>query len=140
MKEKRNLHLKVQELCDCFASTDPLKEMSDLPGDEDKEEAALKWLALTALHGINQNAKEISISRSSDGKVRVLAEYRISELPSPGTEVAERIFSAVREITHIEGEKGKTTLALGVRDSSVDLRVKIKHSADHAKIKIKFSE
>ena len=30
MKDKRSLHLKVQELCDCFATTDPLKEMSIL--------------------------------------------------------------------------------------------------------------
>ncbi len=28
MKEKRNVHLKVQELCDCYATNDPLKEMS----------------------------------------------------------------------------------------------------------------
>jgi hypothetical protein len=26
MKEKRNLHLKTQELCDCYATNDPLKE------------------------------------------------------------------------------------------------------------------
>jgi hypothetical protein len=37
MKEKRNLHLKVQELCDCYATTDPLKEMSDLGKDKDRE-------------------------------------------------------------------------------------------------------
>jgi len=29
MKEKRNLHLKVQELCDCYATTDPLNPDSD---------------------------------------------------------------------------------------------------------------
>ena len=64
MKEKRNLHLKVQELCDCYATTDPLKEMSVVGKDKDQEEAALKWLALAALHGVNNNAKEITIRRN----------------------------------------------------------------------------
>ena len=57
MKEKRNLHLKVQELCDCYATNDPLKEMSEIKGDDDKEEAAIKWLALAALHGKRQRPR-----------------------------------------------------------------------------------
>ncbi len=140
MKEKRNLHLKVQELCDCFSTTDPLKEMSDIPSDEDKEEAALKWLALTALHGVNNNAKKVSIYRRPGGNVQVVAEYRETELPSPGNEVGQNIFSTVREITHIEGDKGKTRLALGMRDSSVDLEVKIKSKSGKEKITIKFDK
>jgi hypothetical protein len=28
MKDKESLHLKVQDLCNCFATTDPLKERS----------------------------------------------------------------------------------------------------------------
>ena len=50
MKDKQSLHLKVQELCDCYATTDPLKEMSDVAKDADKEEAALKWISLAVLH------------------------------------------------------------------------------------------
>jgi hypothetical protein len=140
MKEKRNLHLKVQELCDCFATTDPLQEMSRLPNDQDKEEGALKWLALAALHGINSNASRITIRRTPGDAVHVTAEYRLSELPSPGTEVGERIFQALREITHIEDAKGQTQLALGLRDSSVDLRIKIKSRDGQDKITIKFPE
>ena len=63
MRDKETLHRKVQELIDCFATTDPLKEMSELGKDSDKDEAALKWLALAALHGINMNAKKISIRK-----------------------------------------------------------------------------
>ena len=61
MKDKQHLHLKVMELCDCYAETDPLKGMSDLSKDEDRDEAALKWLALARLHGINSSAKIISV-------------------------------------------------------------------------------
>jgi hypothetical protein len=57
MKAKRNLHLKVQEMCDCYATNDPLKEMSVIKTDADKAEAAVKWLALAALHGVNNNAE-----------------------------------------------------------------------------------
>ena len=97
MKEKRNIHLKVQEMCDCYATTDPLKEMSKIKGDSDQSEAAEKWLALAALHGVNNNAKEISIRRSKDGKIKVTAQYRESELPSPGSKIGKKIMSAVRE-------------------------------------------
>ena len=30
MRESSSLHQKVQELCDCFATNDPLKEMSKM--------------------------------------------------------------------------------------------------------------
>lgn len=126
MKEKRNIHLKVQEMCDCYATTDPLKEMSEIKGDSDQEEAAIKWLALAALHGVNNNAKEVSIRRTKDGNIKVTATYRESELPTPGSEIGEKIMSTVREITHIESGKGKSPLALGIRDDSIELKIKMK--------------
>jgi hypothetical protein len=128
----------VQELCDCFATTDPLKEMSALKGDADIDEAALKWVALAALHGINANAKKISIVKSKEGTVTVSATYRRSELPSPRIEVGEKIVQALREITHLEGDKGKTPLSLGIRESSIDLNIKIETTDDGDKATIKF--
>jgi hypothetical protein len=138
MKEKRNVHLKVQELCDCYATNDPLKEMSDIKADTDKEEAALKWIALAALHGVNDNAKEVTITRSSNGDIKVTARYREAELPSPGPEIGEQIMGAVREITHIEGEKGKSPLALGIREDSIGLKVKMKAKHGGERVTIEF--
>jgi hypothetical protein len=140
MKEKRNIHLKVQELCDCYATNDPLKEMSEIKGDSDQEEAAAKWLALAALHGVNDNAKEVSITRSPDGNIRVTAKYREAELPSPGPEIGEKIMSAVREIAHIEGAKGKSPLALGIRNDSIELKIKMKSKDEGEKVTLKFPE
>ena len=140
MKEKRNLHLKVQELCDCYATNDPLKEMSEIKGDGDKDEAALKWLALVALHGVNDNAKEVSITRSPDGNIKVTARYRESELPSPGPEIGEKIMNAVREITHIEGNKGKSPLALGIREDSIELKIKMQAKDEGESVTLKFPE
>jgi hypothetical protein len=140
MKDKENLHKKVQEQCDCFATTDYLSEMAKLKSDADKDEAALKWLALAALHGVNNGAEEVTIYKDKDGSVKVVAEYKDSELPSPGPEVADKIFEAVRGITHIEDKKGKTDLALGIRDSSINLKVKVKQSDKGDKVTFKFPE
>lgn len=138
MKDERNLHQKVQELCDCFATTDPLREMSRIPDAAGEDEIALKWLALAALHGVNSNASKISLSKGNDGNIQVTAEYRPSELPSPGPAVGEKILAAIRDITHIDATKGKTSLALGMRDSSVELRVKVKSEKGCEKVSLKF--
>ena len=138
MKEKRNVHLKVQELCDCYATNDPLKEMSVVKDDSDQEEAAIKWLALASLHGVNNNAKEVILTRSKNGEVRVTAKYRETDLPSPGSEVGAKIMDAVREVTHIEGGKGKSPLALGIRNDSIELQVKMKTRDEGERVTIKF--
>lgn len=138
MKEKRNVHLKVQELCDCYATNDPLKEMSVVKNDGDKEEAAFKWLALASLHGINNNAKEVTLTRSKNGDVRVTAKYRETDLPSPGSDVGAKIIEALREVTHIEGDKGKMPLSLGIRNDSIELQVKMKSKDEGEKITIRF--
>ena len=140
MTYKESLHRKVQELVDCFATTDPLKEMSILKTEENQEDAPLKWLALSVLHGINAGASEISFTRSGDGKVRVLAKYREAELPAPGPVMGEKVLESVRQITHVEGDKGKTILAMGVRDGSVELDLKIKRDKDGEKMTIKFPD
>lgn len=138
MKDKRSLHLKVQELCDCYATTDPLKEMSELEKDRNGEEPALKWLALAILHGVNANAKTISLSRSKDGKVKVTGEYRKADLPNPGLEIGEEVIKAVKAITHLEGEKGQTDLAVGILDGSVEMKVKLKKEDEMESVSLEF--
>lgn len=138
MKDAGNLHLKVQDLCDCFATTDPLKGMSEIKDDANTEEAALKWIALAVLHGINMNAKEITITSTKSGGVKVTAEYRKADLPSPGGPIGEKIINAVRNISHIEEGKGEATLAFGIRNNSLDLKIKSKREGDDEKVTIKF--
>ncbi|HBD10342.1 MAG TPA: hypothetical protein DCZ69_19000 [Syntrophobacteraceae bacterium] len=138
MKDKRSLHLKVQELCDCYATADPLKGMSLLKSDSDKEEAALKWVALAVLHGLNDNAKRIVLERTDDGHVNVTAEYRKANLPVPDGDVATKIIAAVKDILHADGDKAEMGLALGVRDSSLDLHVKVKRDHGHEVMMLEF--
>ncbi len=138
MKDTANIHLKVQELCDCFASTDPLKGMSDIGRVPEEDEAALKWIALAVLHGINSNAEKISLTTTSDGKVRVSAEYRKGELPSPGPAVGKKVIEAMRAMTHIEKHKETMTLAFGIRNNSMDLKIKSRHEGGDDRITITF--
>jgi len=138
MKESSNRHLKVQELCDCYAETDPLKEMSIVAREPSTDEAALKWIALAVLHGVNNNAEKISISQDTSGKVEVTAKYRTTRLPSPGEETGSKILEAIRAITHIEDNEGKIDLALGFRDNSMDLEVKVKKNKDREKVSFTF--
>ncbi|RPJ22062.1 MAG: hypothetical protein EHM26_02220 [Desulfobacteraceae bacterium] len=138
MKDKQSLHLRVQQLVDCYGDSEPLREMSIIEKEKDKEEAALKWLALATLHGIDAGAEEISVQKGPDGKVRVVAEYRDAELPSPGTTIGEKIIETLRGITHLEGDKEKLPLALGLRDSSIELTVKVKKDKNGETVTLKF--
>ncbi len=138
MLDKRTLHMKVQEQCDCFATTDPLREMADLVNEQDSEEGALKWIALAVLHGIDRNAKKISLRRTADGQVSVTAKYRESELPRPPAQIGRKVFDAVKGITHIEGDKGKTPVVIGIRDSSIEIEFKLGHDGAEEEIVLGF--
>lgn len=138
MRDKRSLHLEVQEHIDCFAGTDPLREMSEIAKDRDKDQAALKWMALAVLHGINFNAKKISLTTASDGTVSVIAKYRNAGLPSPGADIGKKIIEAVRQITHFEGDEGKGPLALGVRNDNLEINVEVERGEDGERVAFKF--
>ena len=140
MKDMGTPHKRMQELCDCYAETDLLKEMAMIHSDADKDEAALKWLALAVLHGVDRNARSISLERTSDGSSRVTAEYKETDLPAPGKEIGEKVIEAARQITHIEESKGEIPLAIGIRDSSIEVRVKVKREDSSEKVTLKFEK
>ena len=58
MLDKRTLHMKVQEHCDCFAETDPLSEMGALVKEHDPEDGALKWIALAVSMELTEMRKK----------------------------------------------------------------------------------
>lgn len=140
MRDKENTHVKVQEMVDCYAETHPLEEMAKVPSEEDREEAALKWLALATLHGINQNAEKITITRSPEGEVSVTATYRDAELPSPGPVVGANVVEDVRSMVHIAEDEGSLPLVLGVRNDSVNIGVKVSRKGGGETVSLEFPE
>ena len=84
--------------------------------------------------------KKISISKSNDGEMKVAAEYRKLDLPNPGSEIGEKVIEAFRRITYLEGDTGKTPLAIGVRDGSIEINVKLKKEENGESVTLKFPE
>ena len=128
MKDERNYHLRLQEFCDCFMETDFKKELEDASrgasGDPsgDADELALKFLGLTLLYGANEEAGKISLEKSSNGKVLLSVAARGSyQLPPPGAQMADRVFSIARSITHIDADQGKSVLSLGLRNDRMEI-------------------
>ncbi len=128
IKDDRNYHQRLQEFCDCYLETDPKKELekaaNGISGDPsgDLDELALKFLGLGIFYGASEKAKKISIERSNEGKVLFSVESRGRyQLPSPGVQVADRIISIARSITHIDEAKGKEPVSLGLRNDRIDL-------------------
>ena len=138
MLDKRSLHMKVQEQADCFASADPLSEMAGLVKEQDAEEGALKWIALAVLHGIDRNAKKISIRRDSNGQYfgdRKVPGIRTSK--ASGTYRPQSLRCG-KGITHIEGDKGTTPVLIGIRDSSIEIELKLDHDGAEEEIVLEF--
>lgn len=140
MEDKRNLHKKMQEQIDCYLGTDYLTQMGEVKNEPDQEQASLKWLALAILYAINENAKKIKLERDEQNKQRIIIEFRDFDLPPPGDAIMDRIFEDLRQMTHIETDKGATLLSVGIRDSSVDLEAKLKSEDGKEKIVLNFPE
>jgi hypothetical protein len=128
IKDDRNYHQRLQEFCDCYLETDPKKELEKaaqgISGDPggDLDELALKFLGLGIFYGATEKAKKISIERSMEGKVLFSVESKGKyQLPPPSFQVADRIISIARSITHIDEAKGKEPVSFGLRNDRLDL-------------------
>jgi len=132
IKDERNYHQRLQEFCDCFMETDFKKELEaaskGVSGDPsgDPDELGLKFLGITLLYGANEEARRIALQRSKEGKVLFSVEARGNyQLPPPTVQVADRIFSIARSIVHIDKDRGKSPLSLGLRNDRMELNLEI---------------
>ena len=128
IKDDRNYHQRLQEFCDCYLETDPKVELEKaakgVSGDPsgDLDELALKFLGLGIFYGATEKAKKISIERSKEGKVQFSVESRGKyQPPPPNAQIADRIISIARSITHIDEPKGKEPVSFGLRNDRLDL-------------------
>ena len=62
------------------------------------------------------------------GVIKLLAEYAESSL----------IETVVMEVTHMDQAKGAMPLALGIRDSNIEIKVKVKQDKDEEKVTLQF--
>ena len=141
-KLSRNLHLKLQEMCDCYMNTDylPQLDLAVASGVDNIEENSIKYLALTILEAITQKAEKLKIKKSDKVKVTITSLDEKIKLPAPTIEMVDKIFEIVRAITHIEDAEGECQLAFGVQNEQIDLTVKLKKKGDKESLKIIFPE
>jgi hypothetical protein len=139
---KRNYHLQLLEMCDCYLETDFMKQMKGMSGMEggDPDENAIKYLALAIMHTVSEKAKKLSLKRKGD-KLTVKVKGEEEEtLPAPGIEQFARISAIMRAILHIEEDNGKLPLALGLRNGELELQVEVSRGEDKETLKIKFPD
>ncbi len=128
IKDERNYHQRLQEFCDCFMETDFKKELElaskGASGDpnRDPDELALKFLGVALLYGTNEEVKEISLTRAKNDKVLFSVKARGNyQLPAPTPQIADRVIAIARSITHIEEDRGKEPLSLGLRNDRMEI-------------------
>jgi len=145
IKDERNYHQRLQEFCDCFMETDFKKELEatskGVSGDPsgDPDELALKFLGLTLLYGANEEAKRISLQRSTEGKVLLSVEARGNyQLLPPSVQLADRIFSIARAITHIDKDRGKIPFSLGLRNDRMQISLEVDRKREGESLTILF--
>ena len=147
IKDERNYHQRLQEFCDCYMETDPKKELEKaakgISGDPggDLDELALKFLGLGIFYGASEKAKKISFERSKEGKVSFTVEAKGNyQLPSPSTQVVDRIISIARSITHIDKNRGREPVSMGLRNDRIELTFQFDQKAGGDSFSIIFPE
>jgi len=137
-----NLHLKLQEMCDCYLETDYLVQLDRfraVPGP-DPDDEAMRYLALALMHTITEQAGKLSLKlKKGEITVKVKKDGAKAELPPPSDALFANILRIVRAILHLVGEKGESELSLGLRNGSVEMRVKLKEKDDEAALEFEIA-
>jgi len=127
--------------------TDPKKELEraakGVSGDprRDSDELALKFLGLGIFYGATEKAKRISLERVKDGTVRFSIESRGKyQLPPPSADLANRIITIARSITHIDGDQGREPVSLGLRNDRMEITFQFDRKPGEESFSILFPE
>ncbi len=139
----RTPHLKLQEMCDCYLETDFSKQLTAMRSSKNTDlmEDGYKYLALALLQATTEQAQKLSFAKE-DGSITVTVTKgnQSIDLPAPLPELLEVATGVVRDITHLEGENGKSPLVLGLKNGQLDLLVEIKKDGPKERLTITFQQ
>ncbi len=137
-----NLHLKLQEMCDCYLDTsyqDELNGAARITSNEELEETAVKYLALALMYGVTEKAKSVKIKKKKGGTIKAgLKSDEKIDLPPPSEKLFDAMTEIIRSILHFDEGGGELPLSLGLRTGGVELNVKLKEKEDETSLKFKF--
>jgi hypothetical protein len=125
MVATESAHLRLQQQIDCQLEVTPAVALQtweqggwkDDPGT-DVDESPLKYMALVLLDAIEDRATRVAIDK--DEGVTVFSDAT-HNLPKAPPHVIARGLEILREISGLEGPSGEATLALGIRNDSLQL-------------------
>jgi hypothetical protein len=128
MKSSSNHHSALQALIDCYLETNPSKTLNNwadsnwkLDPNVDTDESCLKYLALVLLDAIESRANKIVLEANCP--VLVVSEDKEHMLPAAAESILARGLEILRDICGMEGPVSKGTLSLGIRNSSLELKI-----------------
>ena len=136
-----NLHLKLQEMCDCYLETDFESQLSGIGSkqSDDIDEDAVRYLALALMYAITEQAGKLSLKKKGqEVAVKIKSDKGKISLPSPGINLFDSILRIIRAILHIDSEKGESLLSLGLRSGDVEMQVRVKEKEGQASLRFKF--
>ena len=136
MKDSRNLHIKLQEYADCFAESDPAWELKEINrkgvgGDVtgDTAEAALKYLSLAILSGIEEGSRNIFFTRNGElNGACYMSGDKEARLPGLPSGMVKEIIGILRCITGLETDNGISRLVYGIRKDQIEIDVGVTRS------------
>ena len=125
MLDAENPHLRLQQQIDCQLEVTPRTVLESWektgwqqePGT-DLDEAPLKYMALVLLDAIEDRAVRFSVDKDAGVTVHGNTTYTLPKAP---THIIARGLEIIREISGLEGGKGKGTLSLGIRNDSLEV-------------------
>ncbi len=142
---ERNLHKRLQEMCDCYLETDYKKELmiiseqgvsGDVTGDV--TEVALKYLALAILYALEERARRLFIGKADGAIISYIDNDQRHTLPEPSQDITNEVLDIIREITHLESEDATEPFSLGIRESRIELQIDVHREAGEEHIVLKF--
>lgn len=134
MVASESAHLRLQQQIDCQLEVTPSAVLQtwekggwkDEPGT-DVDESPLKYMALVLLDAIEDRATRVAIDK--DEGVTVFSDT-MHNLPKAPSHVIARGLEILREISGLQGPSGEATLALGIRNDSLELVIQ-KNAGKH---------
>jgi len=139
----RTPHLKLQEMCDCYLETNFAKQLTAMVSSKSTDfmEDGFKYLALALLQATTEKAEKLSFEKYNNSIIVTLrSSARKIELPSPSLEIMDAITGIMRDIIHLEEDKGKSPLILGLKNSQLDLLVRVKKDKKKESLTFNFPE
>ncbi len=145
MKDLNSLHARLQEYNNCFAESDPKRELREIASrgiagetTQDMTDLALKYLSLSILAGVDAEAEKVFYARNGEmnGSCFLAAGREETRLPTPPTGVTREIIGILRRIAGLEPDKAYGSLVCGIRDDRLVMDVGVARSGDRETLSI----